>query len=115
MTAVTHNTIELYEGEPAVFQFTITDGAGAPQSLVGATLSYRLANNKGDTAILEKTEIDGITVASNVATVRFDTSELVPTPLPNSVDFWGELWVTISGNSIVVADGLINVKPSIQV
>lgn len=115
MTAVTHDALQVYYGEPVVLQFTITDGAGADQSLVGATASYRIARNKGEDAILEKTVGAGITIATNVATVRFETEDVLAAAPAESTEFWGELWITISGDPLVVADGIINIRPTIQI
>lgn len=115
MTAITHNAITANYGEPIAIEFTVTDGDGNAQSLVGASASYRLARDKGLDAVLEKTNVSGITLSTNKATVRFNTTELLASPISENVEFWGELWITIGSDSLIVANGYININPSLQV
>lgn len=115
MTAITHNAINVNYGEPVAIEFTVLDGDGNAQSLVGASASYRLAKDKGLDAVLEKTNISGITLSTNKATVRFNTTELLSDAITQNVEYWGELWITIAGDSLIVANGYININPSLQV
>jgi len=114
MYTITHRLIETHSGEPVKITFTVTDQSGAPVTVAGAAATYKIARRPGETALLAKTEADGITLTSNTAIVEFSTDELLDGATPLIGDFFGQLHITKNGDGLVVAEGQIYVAPIIQ-
>lgn len=113
MYTVTHPLISAKSGEPVRITFTITDQAGNAVSMTGASATYKIARQADDAALLTKTSPTAITLSSNTAAVNFNTGDLLDGSTPLLGDFIGQLTITKSGDSLVVAEGPLHVSPVI--
>ena len=113
MYTVVHPLVETHTGEAVRLVFTVTDQAGTAVSLSGASAIYKIARHAGDAALLVKTETAGIALSGNTATVSFNTSELTSGGAALLGDFFAQLQVTKSGDSLIVAEGPLSVAPVI--
>lgn len=113
MYTASHGLIETHSGEPVRIIFTVVDQAGSPVTVAGAAATYKIARRPGDAALLTKTEASGITLSSNTATVEFNTGTLLDGASPMLGDFFGQLNIVKSGDTLVVAEGPLYVAPVI--
>jgi hypothetical protein len=113
MYTVTHPPISAKTGENVRIVFTITDRLGAAVDVADAQATYRLARRAGDEVLLEKTETDGIMLASNTASVEFGADELADADGPLTGDFIGQLAVAKDGDRLVVAEGTVSISAAV--
>ena len=113
MYTVTHGLISAKTGETVQVTFTVTDGSGNAVSVEGAAATYKIARRAGDTAILAKTEAEGISLVSNMAIVEFDTGDLADAEGALLGDFFAQLTITKDGDGLVVSEGPLHVSPVI--
>jgi hypothetical protein len=101
-------TFTMFAGDTKQIRVTITDSAGDPVTLAGATVKYKIsARIRGEILVAKQTGGSGITVSSNVATISLapaDTQSL-------SGAFFHELEVTDTfGNVSTVFQDTINIS-----
>lgn len=101
--------VEATLGDDIEIAFTVKDRNDDLVDLTGATATFRVAKKGSTSHILEKTETDGITFASSVATVALNTEDLDCTGV-----FIGQLRITKSGKAMVAAEGEIRVGSLIE-
>lgn len=111
MYTVRHEPLEAHTGEPVEIIFDVTDNAKPPQPVLveGATATYKVARRQGGTALMTLTEINGITLSGNTATVEFDVDDIGRTG-----DLFGELKITKDGVPLVVGDGRLHIIKTIS-
>jgi hypothetical protein len=114
MYTVTHPPIAAKTGENVRIVFTITDRQGNAVDVSGAEATYRIARRAGEAALLEKTETNGVMLASNTAAVDFSTADLADADGPMTGDFLGQLAMTMDGDGLVVAEGTITISSSVR-
>lgn len=112
MTATAQN-LTMYQGDTKSLVFTVTDDAGAPKNITGATVRWVLQRWVTDsTPILDKGVGTGIaltTPLSGVLTVTLTPADT----LALQGDFWHELEITdTSTNVSTVSTGQITILPS---
>lgn len=114
MNTITFNTVEAHAGEPVEISFPLTDIDGADIDLTGAAAEFRIARRNGDAALLIVAD-DDIDIAGSTVVASFQTADLVNGALEQLTGrFFGQLFVTKSGDTLVVAEGFIIVRPIIQ-
>jgi len=114
MHTVTFDEITAHAGEPVQITFTVTNQSGTAVSLAGAAATFKIARTENSAAIATKTESAGIVLSGNAAVVSFNTNELVSGASQLLGDFFAQLKITKSGDSLVAAEGRLHVKPVIQ-
>lgn len=113
MYTATHSTLRANASEPVRITYTITDNSGNTVSLSGASAILRIARKKGDSHLVQKTGGD-IELSGNTAIVSFNTGELVDENDQQLLgDFMMQLFITKSGDTLVVAEGRLEVGPVI--
>ena len=105
-----HSPLETHTGEPVRITFLVTDAAGAPVTVTGAAATYKIARRNGEAALLTKTEAAGITLLNDSAVVEFNTGELLQEGQPLLGDFFTQLKITKNGDTLVAAEGVLQVK-----
>lgn len=103
-------------GDDVSIAFTVRDRNGDLVDLAGATATFRVANKGSNAQQLELTEASGISFASSVATVSFNTNSISNCDfnLQGIYDFIAQLRITKAGKSMVAAWGELHVFPLIQ-
>lgn len=98
---------ELFAGDDAVLEFTVTNEAGAAQSLAGASIAWLCARRAGATAVLTKSGAIVDPASGGVFRVTLadtDTDDLLG-------EYWHQAVVTdSSGNIVTVATGYLRAK-----
>jgi hypothetical protein len=102
-----HAPLSAKAGEGVRIIFTVTDRNGAAVALDGAEAAYRLARRAGEAALLEVTEGAGILLDGSTATVEFSTEGLPEA----GGDFIGQLTLTLDGQALVAAEGVVTISP----
>ena len=103
--------IEIVAGNDAAFRVVVRDKNGNLQNLAGATeITWVAARRAGDTPLISKTLLDGITV--------LDTGilgvELIPSDsIGLSGSYEHEAVVVIAGKRTTVTTGYLFVKPTL--
>jgi len=114
MHTTVFDTIVTHAGEPVSITFTITNQSGQAVNVDGATATFKIARQPGGTALLTKTQGSGITLSGNTAVITFSTSGLVDGGAQLIGDFFAQLKITKSGDSLIAAEGRIQVDAVIQ-
>lgn len=109
MHTARHGIIATKTGEPVEIVFTVTDQAGNAVELDGASATYKIARRAGETALLTKTENNGVALAANLAIISFHTAELADENGALTGDFFAQLTITIDGEGLIVAEGTVSV------
>lgn len=109
MYTVTHSLLRAKTGEPVKITFSVKDQNGNAVIVTGATATYKIARRIGETALLTKTDADGITLDNDTAVVEFNASELVDGATPLLGDFFGQLKIVKSGLGLIVAEGPLSI------
>ncbi|HRJ66925.1 MAG TPA: hypothetical protein PLW48_07280, partial [Alphaproteobacteria bacterium] len=115
MHTAIHPLIDVRSGERFEIIFSVNDGAGAAITLDGAGAEYRLARRAGERALisLNSNAEGGITLAGSTAHITVDTAELSAGGKPMLGDFFGQLRLSIGGQTLVAAEGPICIHPVI--
>lgn len=103
-----HGLVQAHLGDVASLEFIVTDRGGNAVDLGAASAVYKLARAHGGTALLVLDGMGGVSMQENVVTVDIDTGMIAQTG-----DFFGQLFVTIDGDTLVVAEGPVHVAPVI--
>lgn len=102
---------EIYAGDDRTLSLAAVGAAGAPLDLTGYTLSLRLSELPGDTAVLTKagTIVTAATGAFSVALTAAETAAL-------DGDYWYHVLATSgAGAKLTVAGGHLRVRKPNQV
>jgi len=108
-----HPLIRTHSGEDIVLAFHVTDAAGVALDLTEAAATYKIARRAGESALLVKTQEDGIVLSGGTATVSLNTAALAADGQPLIGDFWGQLTLSLNGATQVAAEGPLAVAPVI--
>lgn len=107
-------------GEDKTLEFTVVDAAGTVVDITGWTLSWMLKRRMGDVdalAILTKTTGAGtVTITDGDAgecEVDIDDTD-TDTAVVAHRDYWHELKRTDAGFEAILAQGLVNLNPSVH-
>lgn len=115
MHTAIHPLIEARSGERFEIIFNVTDSAGDTAVLEGASAEYRIARRAGERALVSLTSGSegGITLAGSAAQVSIDTNLLGAHGTAMMGDFFGQLRLSIGGQTLVVAEGPLCIHPVI--
>lgn len=115
MHTAIHPLVEVRSGEIFTLVFNITDAAGQAVDLTDAAAEYRIARRAGECALvtLESSPAGGIIFTESAAHVGIDTAQLQSGSAPLLGDFFGQLRLTIGGQTLVAAEGPFCIHPVI--
>jgi hypothetical protein len=103
-------------GDSLLFQYVITDDAGDPLDLTGATLRWGLAaveNGLPGTVVVEKVLDDGISILGAAENGEIEVV-VDPGEIATPGVYWHELEVlTQYGAKVTVSHGILNAEPVI--
>lgn len=104
-----YHEIEIVQGDDALLEFTVSLG-GEDYSLTGGSARFAIKRQPSEpeddtSALIYRTESDGITIANNVATVEIGAEATRALPVG---EYLFSLRVTTAENvSTTVADGVV--------
>lgn len=110
MYTTQHTRLSVKSVEPVQIIATVVDRTGSAVALAGATATYKIARKVGDDALLSKSQGNGITFSTNIATVDFLASDVEESGEQAYGDFWGQLTITLNSDTLVVLEGPITIN-----
>jgi len=112
MHTAIHPLIETHSGTRITIVFNVRDAAGNLLDLEEASAEYRLARRAGERALMSLGSGGGgaILIEGSAVHITLDTTDLPGGALG---DFFGQLRLTIGGQTLVAAEGPLCVHPVI--
>lgn len=104
-----HGLVTAHLGDSLRLEFVVTDKSGANVDLSAASAVYKLARRHDAPAVVVLNGESGVAMLENVVSVSLDTASIARTG-----DFFGQLFVTIDGETLVVAEGPVHIAPVIE-